>query len=119
MVIGGRIHTVRGSPVRDSDFAHTRREAKIQWLGLSTHQQRELAVKISKLDVDSVVRMKMATKRRVEKGQFDEDDVKMFYEDMDVWIKELSVRLQGGTPDEVLNPMQKAILIKYARDMVQ
>jgi hypothetical protein len=120
MVLGGkRIHTVRGSPVGNADYAHVRREVKEQWLGMTSEQKRNLTVELARADLDSVKAMKMGTKRRVERGEFDEDDVRHFYDDMDVWIKEMAVRLQGGVPDEVLTPMQKATLVKYAKDMAK
>lgn len=106
------------SSMHESNFVNSRQSAKAGWLGLPASKRKLLEEAIAQADLDGVLRMKMAVKLLVAKGKFESSDVKMFYEDMDLWIKEETNKVRGQPQDDyVLNPMEKAVLIKFARDL--
>ena len=73
--------------MHESDFVKSRQAAKAGWPGLPASKRKFLEEAIAKADLDGVLRMKMAVKLLVAKGKFESADVKMFYEDMDLWIR--------------------------------
>ena len=102
----------------DLDYARCRRDAKTAWLGLPASEQKKLKIMIEEeTTLDGVLRMKMAVKLRAVKGKFTASGMKQFYEDLDAWISEMTSKDRGDFVEPTLSYMEKAILIKFARDV--
>ncbi len=86
-------------------------ESRIDWLHSSSEEKAQNAVNIARMDSDAVVRMKRVGKILVTREDYSKEDLKLFYEMMDAWLREFI----SGETDLAL--FEKAALIRYAMDI--
>lgn len=81
---------------------------RVAWIQCSGKQKIELVKQMADIDSDAVVKMKEIGRMRVRKDLSDVDDMKEYYEYIEVWLEEF-----GGAPPE-LAPWQKMGVMTYA-----
>jgi len=77
-------------------------------MGCTGKKRLELIAQMQKIDSDAVVKMKTIGRKRVSKGLSDSDEMRKFFEYVDVWLEEF-----GGSPPE-LAAWQKIGIMTYA-----